>query len=77
MKLQDKYTESSFLSERAKMTIKRIIFRVCSFEELLPMEHTILKRIDSVKTHEEVEKMFTQIKAKKVFEKNLKKALTN
>lgn len=77
MKLQDNYTESALLSQRAKMAIKRTIFRVCSFEELLPMETTILKRIDGVKTREEVEKMFTQIKAKKVFEKNLKKALTN
>ena len=76
MKLQENYTESNLLSERAKMAIKRIIFRVCSFEDLLPMETTILKRIDGVKTREEVEKMFTQIKAKKVFEKNLKKCLT-
>jgi hypothetical protein len=76
MKLQENYFESEYLSTRAKNAIKRIIFRVCSFEELLPMEITILKRVDGIKTHEEIEKMFQQIKLKKVFEENAKKVLT-
>lgn len=76
MKLQDNYFESEKLSTRLKHSIRRIIGRFCSFEELLNFETTLLKRIDGVKTHQELEKMFIEIKAKKVFEKNLKKALT-
>lgn len=76
MKLNDKYNESNVISNRTKALIKRTISRYCTFEELLPLEVTIMKRVDGVKTKEELEKMFTQIKAKKVFEKNLKKCLT-
>ncbi len=77
MKLQENYFESEKLSVRLKYSIRRIIGKFCSFEELLNFETTLLKRVDGVKTHQELEKMFIEIKAKKLFEKKVKKALTN
>lgn len=76
MKLQDQYFESDKISTRLKYSIRRIIGKFCSFEELLNFETTLLKRVDGVKTHQELEKLLLEIKAKKLFEKKVKKALT-
>lgn len=77
MKLQENYFESEKLSTRLKYSIRRTIGKVCPFEELLNFETTLNKRIDGVKTKEELNKLFLEIKAKKLFEKKVKKALTN
>lgn len=77
MKLQDNYFESEKLSTRLKYSIRRTICKVCTFEELLNFENTLNKRIDGVKTKEELNKLFVEIKTKKLFERKLKKALDN
>lgn len=75
MKLNEMYNESDAISTRLKNTIRRTISKFCTFEELLNFETTLLKRIDGVRTRQELINMFTTIKAKKVFTKNLKKVL--
>ena len=70
MKLQDQYFESDKISQRLKYSIRRIIGKFCSFEELLNFEQTLLKRVDGVKSHQELEKLLLEIIGKKVFDKD-------